>query len=77
MAKTHIMKVLDASGDRKYTWDPKVATEVKEAKSVFDGLIRDNQYLAFGLKGTGETTPLQKFDPEQEEVIMTPQLSVG
>jgi hypothetical protein len=74
---THIMRVLDESGDRTYNWDPKDPTTVRSAKSVFDDLISKGQYLAYSLKSSGETRSMDSFDAAAEEVILTPSLTVG
>lgn len=71
------MSILGREGDTKLIWSSENADEVAQARKTFDELTKKG-FSAFTVKrmgGQGER--ITKFDPEEEKMILVPQLHGG
>jgi hypothetical protein len=74
---THVMAVLDKSGDTRIIWDPANPEEVASAKRTFDEL-RGKGYSAFSVKKNGDKDKaVRTFDSAEEKLILAPALVGG
>jgi hypothetical protein len=63
-------------GDAKYFWDRHNRDEVEVARRAFAGM-KAKGYLAYKLDASGNKGEvIREFDPDAEQIIMSPQ-SVG
>ena len=65
------MAVVGASGDTKYTWDPKNPHEVEAAKEHFERM-RAKGFLVFKLKGWVKTEEVTDFNPKDKRLTYVP-----
>jgi len=71
------MSVLGTEGDTKVIWDSENEDEVENAKKTFNDLKKKG-YSAFSVKKNGEKgSRLDKFDSEEEKMILAPALQGG
>ena len=71
------MSVLGMEGDTKVIWDSEKEDEVENARKTFNELTKKG-YSAFSVKKLGaKGNRLDKFDPEEEKMILTPALQGG
>jgi len=74
---THVLAILDKTGDTRIIWDPDNETEVENARRTFDELIK-KRFQAFKVKGNGQKGEVvREFDPEAEKLILAPALVGG
>lgn len=74
--RPHELRVLDATGDTKTTWDADNPDEVAAARGVFDKM-RAKGYRAFRVDGDERGARMDVFDPAAGALIMVPQLRGG
>lgn len=75
--ETHVMRVIDPSGDTKIMWDSAREAEVDVARNTFNNLRRKH-YTAYSVKKNGEPgRVITEFDPDAEKIIMSPPMAGG
>lgn len=74
----HTLHRLDETGDTITSWNRMDDLEVAAAKSVFDSL-RGEGYMAYRLDGDGGGggAVLKDFDPDAQQIILSPPLVGG
>lgn len=74
------MRVLNARGDTAIEWDTEDEASVKEAEKQYEALQR-RRMVGFAIqtaKGTKrEGRQLDQFEPQEEEILMVPQIAGG
>ncbi len=71
------MRIIDASGDLRMTWDAEKPEEVASVKQAFDEKLKAG-YKAYRVKKDGSKgAMIQHFDKDAEKIILAPQLSGG
>ena len=71
------MSILGREGDTKLIWSSENADEVAQARKTFEELTKKG-FSAFTVKGMGgQGERITKFDPEEEKMILVPQLHGG
>lgn len=74
---SHVMAIMDLSGDTKVIWDMSRKKEVKHAEDTFNKLKKKG-YLAYTVKGNGDKGEvMHTFDPKAEKIIMAPRVVGG
>lgn len=69
--------VMDESGDNRIQWRKDRPDEVASARARFDELKRKN-YLAYTVNRRGDRGDvIDVFDPNEERIIMAPQMVGG
>lgn len=72
------LRVMNASGDSKHTWDRNNEAEVEAARALFDSLVGGSKYLAYSVTSGGAGgSVMRTFDPEAGAMILQPQLVGG
>jgi hypothetical protein len=67
--KTGQLTILSESGDDQITWDRDDAAQTSDAEKAFDKFKKDGcQFFKVGKKG--KQTPITKFDPAAEEILV-------
>lgn len=71
------MSVLGREGDTKIIWDSENPDEVAHVRKIFEDLTQKG-FSAFAVKRMGDQGErITKFDPEEEKMILVPQLRGG
>ena len=71
------MSIMGKEGDTKVIWDSENEDEVSSAKKTFEDLKKKG-YSAFSVKKGGEKgSRLDKFDADEEKMIMAPAMRGG
>jgi monomeric isocitrate dehydrogenase len=74
---SHVMAVLDKTGDTRIIWDPDVPEEVASAQRTFDELKKKG-YSAFSVNRKGDKDKVVRtFDKDAEKLILAPALVGG
>ena len=73
--KLHLLRILDAHGDTKYTFDPDNPIEVDDAEKRFRDLM-ERGFSAFDVSAMPGRV-MKTFDPQASEVIVTPRYAGG
>jgi hypothetical protein len=69
--------VMNTTGDTKTIWDKNNPDEVAAARATFDAL-KKKKYLAFSVASGGKKGELMTtFDPNAEQIIMSPPVAGG
>jgi hypothetical protein len=68
--------IMDGRGDTEVHWGIDNEAEVVAARSAF-GDLRRRGYLAYRLRGGRPGEVLREFDPEAEQIVMTPPMRGG
>jgi hypothetical protein len=70
------MTVDAPEGTRTFSWNgqPK---ERAAAKAEFDALMKTGAYLAYSVESPGKASAIREFDPELEDVRLSPRLVGG
>lgn len=72
---THVVRILDQSGDSKLTYDPTDRAAVADVERRFR-LLMDRNFVAFDVsKDPGRI--ITSFDPNATEIIITPRFAGG
>lgn len=75
--QTHVMAIMDHTGDTKIMWDMSKKAEVKHAEDTFKKLKKKG-YIAYSVKKNGDPGDvLHSFDPKIEKMIMSPPVVGG
>ena len=74
-AKTHLLRILDRSGDTRLTYDPADATAVRDVEARFTRLMADS-FIAFDVS-TQPGRIITTFDPRVSEIIISPRFAGG
>jgi hypothetical protein len=72
---THLVRILDQSGDTKITYDPADAAAVAGIERRFARLMEHN-FVAFDVS-TSPGRVITAFDPEATEIIVSPRFAGG
>jgi hypothetical protein len=72
---THIIRILDQSGDTTLRYDPADEKAVHDVAVRFERLMSAN-FVAFDV-GTHPGRIITAFDPEAAEIIVTPRFAGG
>lgn len=77
MLATHILQVLDETGDTKLLFDPDITEEVDNARATFDRLTKAG-YAAFHVDDKGKQgTQMRVFDKTAGRIILVKALVGG
>jgi hypothetical protein len=78
-----ILKYMDpAQGDVRLSWEPGNAEDVATARRTFNDL-RDRGYFAYKVTQPGrrggepQREQIRRFDPDAEQIVLTPPLRGG
>jgi hypothetical protein len=71
----HVLRILDAHGDTKLSFDPQNPIEVDEVETRFRELM-ERGFTAFDVS-TMPGRVMKTFDPHASEVIVTPRFAGG
>lgn len=71
MGKPYEMFVLNPQGHEEIKWNPKNKAEVEAAQAVFDAMLKRG-FRAFDDKGA-----ITEFNPDAEEITVTPAIRAG
>ena len=75
--QAHIIRVVDPSGDLKFTWDADDPDEIAAIEDLFNEKIKD-KWIAYSVKRSGKKgVVIKTFDPEAEKIIMAPPMVGG
>lgn len=74
-AKMHAVRILDANGDTKLTFDPNDRAAVADVETRFRELM-ERGFVAFDVS-TQPGRVMKTFDPKAAEVIVTPRFAGG
>ena len=75
--ETHVMAIMDLTGDTKVIWDMSKKAEVKHAEKTFDKMKKKG-YLAYSVRKNGDKGEvMHTFDPKAEKIIMAPRVVGG
>jgi hypothetical protein len=72
---THIVRILDQSGDTKLSYDPADAAAVHSVERRFAALM-DRNFVAFDVS-TQPGRVITAFDPAASEIIVSPRFAGG
>jgi hypothetical protein len=72
---THVIRVLDRSGDTELLYDPDDEVSTLDVESRFNELM-ERGFVAFDVS-TQPGRVIHAFDPRATEVIVTPRFSGG
>ncbi len=72
---THIVRILDQSGDSKLSYDPADAAAVADVERRFVGLM-DRNFVAFDVSMQPGRI-ITSFDPAATEIIISPRFAGG
>ena len=67
--KTGQLTILCEKGDDQITWDKDDVAQTSDAEKAFDKFKKDGCQL-FRVGKKGKQTPMTKFDPDAEEVLV-------
>lgn len=71
------LRILDVTGDIKFTWDKDKEEEVEQARRAFNDMKKKG-YLAYKVKRDGSKGEvIREFDAEAEMIIMSKPLQGG
>ena len=70
------MTVDAPDGTKTYTSNGKPKDRAA-VKAEFDALMSSGSYLAYAVEAPGKATAIREFDPEAQEIVLTPQLAGG
>jgi hypothetical protein len=74
---SHVMAILDKTGDTRIIWDPDKPEEVASAQRTFDEL-KQKGYQAFSVNRKGDKDKVVRtFDKDAEKLILAPALVGG
>lgn len=74
---SHVLAILDRTGDTKVMWEVEDDTSVVAAAEAFLAKVEAG-YTAYALKGDGaEPEVIKEFDATAEKIILTPQFVGG
>lgn len=72
------LRVLGASGDTKIEWNPKDKDETKEARKMFDKLVKTKSMTAWKIDRKGrKDKQLKEFDPSAGMILLVPPTKGG
>jgi hypothetical protein len=71
----HVLRILDASGDTKLSYDPADPAEVRNVEARFARLMERN-FVAFDVS-THPGRRITAFDPGATEIIISPRFAGG
>lgn len=75
--KSHVLRVLDRTGDTVTEWRPGTKTEEDHAERKFDELAKKG-FLMFAIEAPGKTPEqVRTFDPKAFEIVAVPQYQGG
>lgn len=75
--RTHVMQVMDHTGDTKKTWNPDNRDEVDDARQSFNRLKKKG-YIAYRVDGDGgKAAIMTEFDPTAASMILAPAMRGG
>lgn len=74
-SKVHVLRILDAHGDRQLSFDPQNPKEVADVETRFRELM-ERGFTAFDVS-TMPGRVMRTFDPQASEVIVTPRFAGG
>lgn len=73
--------ILDSTGHTDVQWDVAVKSEVEEAQKQFEELVNGGSHMAVRVSdvdgGKRGQELIDTFDPEAEEVVISPRLVGG
>jgi hypothetical protein len=72
---SHIVRILDLSGDTKLTYDPNDSAAVRDVETRFTRLMECN-FVAFDVS-TQPGRIITAFDPAAREIIVSPRFAGG
>jgi len=72
-----IIVILDQSGDTKHIWDRNSETEVEEARSLFNRMIKKGMQAWSVTRKGDKDQRITEFDPQAEKIIFAPALQGG
>ena len=68
-----VMRIINAKGDDRITWDKQNLTEINKAKDAFDELVAQGLVpYEVGTDGKATAEVMDEFNPAAEEVIFLP-----
>ncbi len=73
--QTHVMRILDRSGDKTLIYDPTEETDRRDVEERFVELM-ERGFVAFDVS-TQPGRIINRFDPEATEIVVTPRFSGG
>jgi hypothetical protein len=73
--KTHMLRILDRSGDTQLTYDPDEDTAVRDVEARFIALM-EKGFVAFDVS-TQPGRIMTNFDPNAREIIISPRFAGG
>jgi len=73
--KTHLVRILDRSGDTRLSYDPADADAVRDVEARFARLMADS-FVAFDVS-TQPGRIITTFDPNAREIIISPRFAGG
>jgi YD repeat-containing protein len=71
----HVVRVLDRSGDTRFTYDPNDARTVEEVEARFQELMKRG-FVAFDVSEAPGRV-MKNFDPNAKEIIVSPRFAGG
>lgn len=71
------LKIMDGSGDTAVRWDVKEPATVVDASAVFNRLVADQHYNAYGAQAGEVLEEIQVFDETLAKVVLVPQMAGG
>ena len=69
---THVLAILDRTGDTKVMWEVEDDTSVVAAAEAFLAKVSEG-YTAYAIKDDGESEVIKDFDKEATKIILAPQ----
>jgi len=73
--KTHVVRILDRTGDTRVTYDPADADAVRDVEARFTRLMNDS-FVAFDIS-TQPGRIITSFDSSATEIIVSPRFAGG
>jgi hypothetical protein len=73
--KTHLLRILDRTGDTRVSYDPADADAVRDVETRFARLMSDS-FIAFDVS-TQPGRIITRFDPQATEIIVSPRFAGG
>ena len=72
------LAIMNGTGDTKVIWDPENEAEVKNAREMFDNLVKGKGFAAWSVNKKGNKDErVTKFDPAEEKLILVPPMAGG
>jgi hypothetical protein len=72
-----VLRVLNANGDDRVEWDPRVADDrAARARALFEAKVGKG-WMAYAPEAEGGGTQLRRFDPLAEEIVLQPAIAGG